>query len=340
MSVSSSVAEPGRDWYQFGDGCLGVVSEDLPFRDRFRLIFSECRLEAEPDPGRPSVTCRVQCPSASRLSLVSFEDPEALDALGFVLTVFPDRGYRDISGTGSPWRVLGVESAAGEMSIAFEGNCAAAESTAQWQPIIANLAVNRVLRLQRDVLFFHAASVAVAGRGALICGPKGAGKTTLSMSLAARGHAFLGEELAAVRLSTRQLLPFRRAVSIRPGPGSEQVQRLLQERPDLPRERYPDGGVRVRVPMGELFPDARAIEAPLSDAFFLRGFTEQARVETFTPGSQHLQLISPLRSTAWGMPRGLLTVRLLKLLSGVRCHFLDAGDPEATADLVQGILEG
>src|SRR5207244_10524536 len=102
-----------------------------------------------------------------------------------------------------------------------------ADRSAPWPHVVAPIAVHRVLRLQRSTYFFHAASASVDGRGLLLAGPAEAGKTTISMSLADAGHGFYGDEIAAARLETLELLPFRRRLSIRTGPTSGGVARAL-----------------------------------------------------------------------------------------------------------------
>jgi hypothetical protein len=54
-----------------------------------------------------------------------------------------------------------------------------------------------LLRL-RGVLCLHAAVVVIGGRAVAIAGPPGAGKSTIAMALAHRGHAILTDDVAAV----------------------------------------------------------------------------------------------------------------------------------------------
>src|SRR6185436_16032492 len=103
---------------------------------------------------------------------------------------------------------------------------------------------------------FHAASVVVAGRGLLVVGPKASGKTTTALTLASRGHAFLGDEIAAV-CEDRKMLPFRRAASIRTGMRGARVAQRLGDGA-FPAETFPDGSARVLANVAELFPSAAA----------------------------------------------------------------------------------
>jgi hypothetical protein len=208
-----------------------------------------------------------------------------------------------------------------------------------WQPFIANYAVNRVLRLQRDILFFHAASIGIQGCGAMIVGPKRSGKTTTALTLAARGHDFLGDEMAAVHRITKAMLPFRRAVSIRSGPRARRVDEHLS-RCQYPAERFPDGGERILVNIGTMFPEAGVSATTLSCVLFLRRFTERPTAERFAFGLQHFRMLSPLACSMWGVPVGSRMMDLSGLLRGVRSYFLDPGEPEDTADLVERITSG
>ena len=208
---------PTTDWYLFGDGLLGVRSEDAPFQDRFRTIFAECAVSDGPTGTLPRVVCSVEHARDAALTLVHFDDPQPLDAARFATSVFADRAYRVEAESGG-WTIVGRPDGDDGASIAFRHDAAVAQRDGPWQPLLGNLALNRVLRLQPDVLFLHAAAAVVGGKGLLLAGPKKSGKTTLSTALAARGHGFLGDELSAIRMSTREMLPFRRAMSLSRGP--------------------------------------------------------------------------------------------------------------------------
>src|SRR5205823_3446641 len=128
---------------------------------------------------------------------------------------------------------------------------------------------HRVLRLQRDVFFFHAASASIDGRGLLLVGPKESGKTTLSMALADHGHAFFGDEVAAVRRETLELLPFRRRLSIRNGPASSGVERALARTP-FPVAQLGDGTARTHAQPLDVLPAVPVGPVRISTIFFLR----------------------------------------------------------------------
>lgn len=211
------------------------------------------------------------------------------------------------------------------------------ECRASWQAFVGSCMMNRVLRRQRHMVFFHAASLGVHGAGILVTGAKGAGKSTLALSLAARGHHFLGDEMAALHYPSRALLPFRRAASVRPGPRARAVASRLCGG-TYASETYPDGTVRLRAQVGELFPQAASTAMPLRCAIFLRRFAPRPQVEAFRFSRPHLQLLQPLSGTLWDVPPGRQLLMLLEVFTRIPCYFLDAGEPDATADVIEHLM--
>jgi hypothetical protein len=187
------------------------------------------------------------------------------------------------------------------------------------------------------MLFFHAASVAIDGRGIMIAGPKGTGKTTTSLTLASRGHDFLGDEMAAVQQDTRALFPFRRAASLRAGPRGRRVEEQLAGR-DYSVERFPDGGERILVNIGSLFPEAGVATATLSCVMFLRRFAERPAVEPLAFGLEHFRMLSPLACSMWGRSAGTAIMGVSRLLQGTSCYYLDPGPPDETAELIERVV--
>jgi hypothetical protein len=273
------------------------------------------------------------------VAAVTFEDPEPLDPVAFCRSLFPDRGYVDGPVAAEGWRTIALRDSPDRPLIALKENHALVDLQQVWQPFVANYAVNRVLRLQKDMLFFHAASVAIEGRGIMIVGPKGAGKTTTSMTLASRGRDFLGDEMAAVQQDTKALFPFRRAASLRAGPRGYRVEEHLAGR-RYSVERFPDGGERILVNVGSLFPEARVSAATLSCVMFLRRFADRPAVEPFAFGLEHFHMLSPLACSMWGRSAGTAIMRVSRLLRGTNCYYLDPGPPDETAELIEQVVSG
>ncbi|HYY72276.1 MAG TPA: hypothetical protein VE778_01660 [Candidatus Bathyarchaeia archaeon] len=325
------------DWYRIVDGFLGVDSEDLPLRQRFRTLYAE--LLSEPpscSQATPWLRCHIQVQDGLPAHLVTFTAPSEVAIIDFLLALFPGRGYVEMDHAAAGWRSLGFRDRASPL-LTVRGGQVLVDVRENWQPLVGNCAVNWLMQLQPELLFFHAAAVAIEGNGILIAGEKASGKSTLSMALAARGHDFFGDEIAAVRTETFQLAPFRRAVSVREGPQAPLVEKRLTEKCFL-TEMFPDGKVRSRAQANQLFPAAGARPQPIRWVFFLRGFVDQPHAESFRPRSEDLRLLMPLACTFWGRSRTARIAQVARLLSNVNCYFLYPGLPEDTAELVERIV--
>lgn len=269
-----------------------------------------------------------------QVALVAFDDDEPLDSVRFCTTMFSDRGYVPGPACADGWESLAASETPDEPFGALHGDLTFVDLAKPWQSFVANYAVNRVLRRQRDVLFFHASSLAVAGCGVMLVGSKGRGKTTTAMTLASRGNGFCGDEIAAVCTRTGSLLPFRRAVSIKPGPLSRQVGDRLQTVATC-EEQFPDGSVRTLVPMGSLFPRSQCAPVPLRCVFFLEKFAALPLIRRFAFGREHYRLLTPLASTMWDVPAAVRMMQIARLLENVACFSLSPGQPDETAELIE-----
>jgi hypothetical protein len=325
------------DWYHFVDVLLGIESQDLRFRSRFRQLYGEFLSGPRPVPERfHDLHCRVQVRDGVPANLVTFTAPEQVGVVDFILDLYGDRGYVEMPDNPEGWRSLGL-AGAGQPLLTAKGAHVLVDAPQPWQPLIATCAVNWVMRMQPDLLFFHSAAVGIGGTGVLIAGDKGAGKSTLSMALAAQGHKFLGDEIAAVRWQTLEIVPFRRAVSVRPGPQSRRVEKILRHNATF-TEQFPDGTTRRRAEARDLFPGVVERSLPLRWVFFLRSFENSPRAEAFAPRTSDLRLLAPMLGTFWKTSPVQPMMQVAKLLSSVRCYFLHPGLPEETASLVEGIV--
>jgi hypothetical protein len=299
---------PHKERFKLGDASLNLSGDSL-LCERFLAIVGDCSIESSA--GLPVVNC-VATPEGS----IELTYPGPRRNLGqFLDTVAP---------SGS-WSIRGD-------TVQF-----AADSN--WRAYASNCAINLTFAIQPDVLFFHAASVAIGGRGLLIAGEKGAGKSTLSLALGARGHDLLGDEIAATRVSNRQLIPLRRSVSIREGARSALVEARLRDVPRL-EEAYPDGSRRLRVRLSDLFPEQRPEDTPMDAMVFLRSFTSQTRLERFKPSFEHTALLQPLATPLWeNGVHAAQRFRILRLLATSRCGFLDAGPIEESVLEIERFME-
>lgn len=202
-----------------------------------------------------------------------------------------------------------------------------------WRKAVALLLLQRLMRLRRDAIFFHAASVAVAGRGALIVGPKGAGKSTLALALATRGHGFLGDEHACYCPAQGTLIPFPRPVGIKPGPRARTADAALSR-----SGRDPDRDGMMRVPVEELLAAPAAGPVPMRAVVFLRGLTDSPRLLRVEPGREELAALQPVGSSFANAPSTERVFQLVRLLSRAEVYHLRAGAPDDTAALVESVL--
>lgn len=202
-----------------------------------------------------------------------------------------------------------------------------------WRKAVALLLLQRLMRLRQDAIFFHAASVEVAGAGAMLVGPKGAGKSTLALALATRGHGFLGDEHACYVPARGELVPVRRPVGIKPGPRARSAQAAL-ERAGLDPER--EG--MMRVPVEELVPAPAPGPVPLRAVVFLRGFADAPSLTAVEPSRQELAALQPVGSSFANAAATERVFQLVRMLSRARVFRLRVGPPDETAALLESAL--
>jgi hypothetical protein len=296
----------------------------------FIAEFSDLCGGSAPDRAEAVLQAALEAGDADEGRLVLIGD-DLTDAPEFVLSM-ASNAFPFVPGPPNPH---GVAVALGDPSavlFVFGRDGCRFRKVPRWRRMLAHFVFLRALRLRRDVLFFHAASVAMDGRGVLLAGPKGSGKTTLSLALGARGHAVLGDETAAYVPASRQLLTMRRPANIKPGPRSREIDRLVQS---AGFERDEDG--HVRVPLERLF--GEAAPARLHAVAFLRGFAAVPGVVRSQPGREALRSLQPLATTLRdSKPRSVLDMAVL--LAEARCFEVSIGDADATAAALEAAVAG
>jgi hypothetical protein len=328
-------------FFCFGQRIASVSTNDAGFGERFLRLFADCLAPAPGAADAAPVALRVIDPPSGGSAIAECSehgdevDPTVLDLL------FPEARFTVAACAALPgWQLYACARAASQPVIATRGGRIVIDKGLPWQMIAGHYFVHHVLRLQPAMAFLHGASVAIGERGVLLGGAKGAGKSTLSLALAARGHGFLGDEVAALHPASRRLLAFRRAASIRDGPQAQRVAAYVgAAAPE--RETAPDGTLRTRLRVSTAFPQASAREVGFTDAFFLDGFGAAAAAQRFEFSTGQLHRLGSLRATFDRRPAGGRAVELLNLFAGVRCYMLTVGgSPDETADLIERTVEG
>jgi hypothetical protein len=254
-------------------------------------------------------------------------DPESL-----VLAVFSDDGIEQVSHRGA-WRELVTRGADG-WRLEVRGDELVARAGAPWQYVAGAILVHRAMAAQPGVVFVHAAGVELAGEAVLLVGPREAGKTTLAVGLAARGHRFLGDEVGAIRLNGPSVLSFPRAAGVRPGPRSTASEAVV-DRPGLIVEHFADGAHKTLVPAGDLraVPPGEAVR--FGRVVVLDGRAATPRLTDLAATSGNVRYLAPVKSMPFSAGSGLKTLGLLRTTGAVRWHQLTAGTPDETITLIE-----
>jgi len=310
---------------------LRLATDDEALPGEFASVFGG----DEPVTGQPraSFSATVMAgPAGAERGRIDVTGDGLADPGGFLLGFSsPTIPMRALPGPGSEVRVgLGDDP---DPVFVFHGTECSFRRVPRWRRIVSHFLFLRLLRLRSDLLFFHAASVGIAGKGILLVGPKGVGKSTLSSGLAGRGHAFLGDETAAFEPASRLLLPFRRPLGIKPGRRASVVDRALASAGGAPDE---DGLLRVRIE--SLAPGPPAGALPLKAVLFLEGFGEKPALTRVQAGRDELAQMQPLASMLSSGTATRSVFEMIRLLGSVACHRLVAGAPDETITLLEEVF--
>lgn len=326
---------PGRRFLIAGVE-LDLITGDASLTEEFASVFGSSGLGDESVSDRPVARLRAVVRSLDDAQgSMDIEGDDLPDPAAFLLGfASPTVPLVSMTSNAAGTQLIGIGDAKEPLFI-FRGRETIFRKVERWQRIVSHVLFLRMLRMRSDLLFFHAASVVLGGKGFLFVGPKGTGKSTLSLALAARGHAFLGDETAAYEPGTRRLLPMRRPVGIKPGIRSRSIdQALLRLAPasDL------DG--MFRVPIERLLTGNAAVPAELGGVVFLRGFGPQPQIARIAAGREELSQMQPLRSTT-AANATMRVFEMIRLLSSVACRVLIAGAPDETAAYIEeAIING
>ncbi len=316
---------------------FSLSCNDDEFSSRFNRIFGECEIPFEMEDHSPQSHLSIRSVPKEKVTVISMSD-STTDRVEFLTRLFPESEYECTRTTNDNWQLVTSNEDRFEPVFAFKGDLIIASWLHKWQIVVAHFAIANAMRIQKDVCFFHGATIAMNKHGVMLGGDKGSGKTTLSLALAERGHGFLSDEYATILESSRMLLPFRRAASIRDGPQAELVEAYLKEHGG-DREVMLDGTVRVRVPVVDLLPKSHSASVALTHVFFLSGFADKPAVSQFDLGVADVKMLSPLLGTLWGHSVAQRTITMLRIFSQVNCYRLTVGGlPKNTVDLIEKVV--
>jgi len=338
---------PRTAWFHIGDAYLEVLSDHDALFHEFETVYGDCGVPP-PAPATPRIRCTASALPGVPLLSLSFDGrrvPDPLETARSPYRFLQRQRYVEVPGPMSGWRQLVNAEAGNRLLVASKGRTALVNLDEAPPEFVVDCVVGIVQSAQENVLFLHGASVGVAGAGALLIGPSGGGKSTLALALAWRGHAFLGDDVAAVRLATGEVLPFPKSAGLREGP----LARLLDERLRASRHVLAasrQGVPRTLVRVGDLFPTSVGGPLPLRFAFLLDGFADRATITAYRPqlsDLKRLQSVVTDTSSDWGISPGrdlMNYLTVVNLLSRLQCHLVQLGSPEETASLIEAAMEG
>jgi hypothetical protein len=337
-------------WFRIGDRPLHLLSSETGFLDEFDARFRGCRIDAPASSAdHASIHCEAEHLSDSSLLSLDFEGAGLPDLIRAAATPFRmlrhlDR-YREAPGPRAGWRMLVDREDRARPLVSSDGRRLLLDVASAPLDFATDCVASVVQAAQPEVMFLHAASFSVGGAGALLIAAGRGGKSTTALALAARGHRVLGDDMAAVRLRSCELLPFRKVASLRPGRYVRSLEARLRATPHS-ITLAPDGEARTLVHLTDLFPASAGPEVPLRFAFLLDGFAERPRLSAYRPtigDARRLRAAVSESLPFWGISPGRDLMKFLtvvSLLSRLECNVLELGSPEDSAVAIESSMEG
>jgi hypothetical protein len=240
-----------------------------------------------------------------------------------------DFPFRVLQSGSHAWTAVAFRGETTPTFVLREGRCLF-RLTQEWRTVVTLLLYHRLMRARSDAIFFHASSVGIDGRGVIFVGPRASGKSTTALALAARGHAFLGDNTACYLPATGEILPFRRAVGVRPGPRAQAVTQALAR-----AGRDPERDGWLRLDADALVGSAEPPPTPLSAVVFLAGFAPEPRLVRVEPSREEVAMLQPIVGSLVNAAPTRRVFEMALLLSRVQVYRLTPGDPDATAMLLE-----
>ena len=332
-------------WLRIAAATLEIVSDHQPLLDEIDAIYGDCGL-----PGPPPEGCDVRCTATVVRGLpllaLTFEGSRLPDLVDSASSPYRFRRRPDYVAVAGPlpgWRALVTAESSGRLFLAAERHRAIVNLEEAPREAVVDWIVSVAQSVQTGMLFIHAATVGVGGSGALIIAPSGGGKSTTALAVARRKHAFLGDDVAAVRQATREVLPFPKSAGLREGSLARSLEREVQACRYI-HATNELGIERILVRVSDLFPWSVSGPLPLRFAFVLDALGERAEIDELRPGLEErarLMCVATEASAAWAVSPGrdlMLLLSVITLLSGLRCHLLRRGSPDDTARLIETVM--
>jgi len=190
-------------------------------------------------------------------------------------------------------------------------------------------------RRLRDRHLIHAGAVSWKGKGLVLPGPAGTGKTTLTLALVKRGFKFLSDEVACFHLKRGILEPFPRTVNLRHD-SPEMIGLSLKASTSHcmtgPREKVWTVGIE------DLLPGSLSDPCVPRFLLFLRGFGEKTRLEPVAASSAVFALLK-FSFCRLDDPASLL-MDFAPIIDNMECFNLVMGELSEAVDCVLRLLNG
>ncbi len=207
-------------------------------------------------------------------------------------------------------------------------------SCLEWQ--VSDLAQQRLPA--EGYLLVHAAVLVQHGRALLLPAASGSGKSTLAAALALAGWQYWSDEFAILELATGAVLPYRKAITLRPG-GAAALRRFAADRLVPGRfgertghEAYRFNGERLRF----WLPPAPADGQPARPAWLvLPQYAPDAKpaIEPLRPSETLEALLMHSLSRGAALGRRLpQIVGVVRHLAGARLRYADLAQAAALID--------
>lgn len=311
------------------DHRITVTCDDELFFPEFFAMFGGSVPGEDPYAGISDIHVDIRTTAHTKFGWfqISGSNDLPVDGQEFSFALQAERGtFEQLKVTEPGWNCLAFRGS-NVPALAFCGRDGLFSLDSKWRDSILWYLFWRLLRSRSDAIFFHASALGIFGQGTIFVGPAGAGKSTTSLALAARGHPFLSDEIAGYLPDRGVLIPFRRPVGIKPGPRASAVEKGLS--PAVAARIENDGFVRVDI--STLFPVQAEQSIPLRRVVFLRGFAHTPALQRIAPGRAEIVELQPLMSSFLNAPHSRRVFELTRLLSTTKVYQLHPGDPDATA---------